>query len=91
MEILNAFSRLLNFMNNNGFDEVIEAIKNEYDTTLIITMRGHQGETYDLEVWNSYTTGELCVENLINHASIFDFAEEYNMTEEDVKYIKFGK
>lgn len=52
-------------------------------------MRGHQSETYDLEVWNSYTTGELCIENPISHASVFDFVEEI-MTEKDVKYIKFG-
>ena len=87
--ILNSFSRLLDFMNNHGYDETIQNIKVD-DTILIITIQGHQGEIYDLEVWNSYTTGNLCVENPINHVSIFDFAEEYNMTENDVKYIKTG-
>lgn len=87
--ILNSFSRLLDFMNCHGHDETIQNIEVD-GTILIITLQGHQGEVYDLEVWNSYTTGELCVENPINHVSMFDFAEEYDMTENDVKYIRTG-
>lgn len=45
-------------MNNHGFDDVVETVKDNYNT-LLVTMRGHMGETYELEVFLSGTTGEF--------------------------------
>lgn len=79
-------------MNNHGFDDVIAAITENLNT-LLITMRGHMGETYVLEVYLSSEQGELCIDDAATNVSIFnvlDF-EEYGITKDVLKYFKYGK
>ena len=92
IEILKAFQRYIDYMNNHGFDDVVESIKENYNT-LLIAMRGHMGEIYDIEVYLSGTTGELCIEDAITHVNIFDVIdfEEYGITDELLHYFKYGK
>lgn len=90
LAILQEFKRYVDFVNEHGNDELVDAIKKNGET-LLVTMRGHCGETYDLEVYLSDKTGELCVENPVSKASVFDFADEYGWTKEDVQYIKLGR
>lgn len=92
ISILQGFKRYLDYMNRRGFDEVIDSIK-ENNNSLIITMRGHQGETYELKVYLSETTNELHIENTHTNESIFDIIDlkEYGMTNDTVHYFKYGK
>ena len=85
IDILDAFSRYLDFVNTHGYDEVIEKIIPNF-SILIITLRGHQGETYDLEVWIS-EDGELNIRNSTGESML---AEEYGMTIEDIRKIRKG-
>lgn len=89
IKILVAYSRLLTFLNDNGYDETIANIKVIEDLKLQITLNDHMGNSYDVVVWVD-NTGELHVENPVSHQSFFDVAEEFNMTPIDVEYIKFG-
>ena len=91
IEILNAYSRYVDYMNNHGFDDIVESIKENW-TSLIITMRGHMGETYDVEVYFSATTKELCIESAVTHVSVFDTLdfEEYEITEKVLNHLKYG-
>lgn len=92
IEILEAYQRYVDYMNDHGFDDVIESIK-ENRFALLITMRGHMGETYEMEVYFSETTGELCIDDAITHVSVFDVLDfdEYEITEEVLHYLKYGK
>jgi len=91
VKILKAFSRYLNYINNHGQDEVIDTIK-ENSSSLIITMRGHMGETYDLEVYVAEENGELCIKSTSTGISIFDYGTDLlcDITEKQLEYIKFG-
>lgn len=90
-DILKAHERYLNYINNNGQDETIKAIK-EKDFSLILTMQGHMGETYEHEIYLD-TTGEIHIENATTHESIFEYIdfEEYGTTQEEIDYIKYGR
>ena len=92
IEILEAYQRYVDYMNNNGFDDVIESIKENWQS-LLITMRGHAGETYEMEVYLSETTKELCIDDAITHVSVYDVLdfEEYGITDEVLHYLKYGK
>ena len=92
IEILKAYQRYVDYMNDHGFDDVIESIKENW-TSLLITMRGHMGETYEMEVYFSGITGELCIESSVIHVSVFDVLdfEEYGITEDVLNYFKYGK
>ena len=92
IEILKAYQRYVDYMNDHGFDDVIESIKENW-TSLLITMRGHMGETYEMEVYFSGITGELCIESSVTHVSVFDVLdfEEYEITEDVLNYFKYGK
>ena len=92
VEILNAYKRYVDYMNNYGHDEVIDAIKVNGDS-LLVTMRGHMGETYEQEVYFSKSSGELCVDIAGRQESVFDYMEfeENDAAEVILNYIKFGK
>ena len=91
IKILRAYKRYVDHMNDHGFDDVIENINQQHDS-LLITMRGHMGETYDMEVSVSESTRELVVKNAISHEDVFEVIdkEEYGLTEAKLHYIKFG-
>lgn len=91
INLLTAYQRYVNYMNNHGYDDVVDSIKENYNS-LLITMRGHMGETYENEIYFSGTTGELCIESAVTHVSIFDVIdfEEYGITKELLNYFKFG-
>ena len=92
IQLLQAYQRFVDYMNDHGFDDVIESIKDNYNS-LLITMKGHMGETYEMEVYFSGTTGELCIESAVTHVSVFDVLdfEEYGITEEKLNFFKYGK
>ena len=92
IEILKAYQRYVDYMNDHGFDDVIESIKENYNS-LLITMRGHMGETYENEVYFSGVTGELCIDSAVTHVNVFDVLDfdEYEITEEILNYFKYGK
>jgi len=90
IRILIGYKRYLDYINCHGYDEVIETIK-ENGSTLLITVRGHMGETYEHEVYISEATGELCVENSITHESVFDYLNETDgMNESILQKLKYG-
>ena len=90
INILKSFQRYVNFINNNGFDEVIKNIS-EYDDGLLITMRGHCGETYQVEVYER--NNELIIINHDSKDNILDIIDiyEYDLTDELLDYLKYGK
>lgn len=92
IELLAAYKRYVDHMNNNGYDEVIDSIK-ENQNSLLITMKGHMGETYEMEIYFSDTTGELCIEETETHENILNVIdlEACNLTEEDINYFKYGR
>ena len=92
MEILKGYEKYVDYMNNHGFDDVIDTIKENHNS-LLITMRGHMGETYEVEVYFSGTTGELCIEDAITNVSVFDTLdlEEYGITEKLLYSFKYPK
>ena len=89
IEILNSFKRYVDYMNNHGFDEVVESIREAADS-LFITMRGHCGETYELEV--SSENGALHIKNSDGY-NLFDIIdlEEYELTKAKLHYIIYGE
>ena len=91
IEILKAYGRYVDYMNDHGSDDVIELIKDNTDS-LLITMRGHCGETYELEVWTA-ADGQLHIENPLDHTSVFDIIdmEEYELTKAKLHYIIYGE
>lgn len=88
-EILQSFTRVLDFLNNKGHNFIIQSIEENY-STLIIAIRKETEEPYKLEVWLRDKTGELCVENAVSMQDFFNIADEFDMTEEDIHFIKFG-
>lgn len=92
IELLSAYQRYVEYMNDHGFDDVVESVKENYNS-LLITMRGHMGELYENEIYFSGITGELCIESAVTHVSIFDVIdyEEYDLTEEKVHFLKYGE
>lgn len=93
IELLTAFERYVEYMNQHGQDDVIQELESYYEG-LLITMRGHNGETYELEVYFSgVNEGELCIDEPATNVSVFDVIdyEEYELTEEIVHYLKYGK
>ena len=92
LEILKAFNRYVTYMNNHGLDEVINSIRVD-SASIIVTMKGHMGELYELNVYLSSENGELCVEDIVSGGSVLDFfcsIEEYGLTKEVLNYIKSG-
>ena len=81
IEILKAYQRYVDYMNDHGFDEIIESIKENW-TSLLITMRGHMGETYEMEVYFSGITGELCIESSVTHVIADILCDVHNETED---------
>lgn len=91
IEILQAYKRYLDYMNSHGHDEVIDSVI-DYGSSLLITIRGHMGETYEQEVWISDTRKELCI-NVREGEDLFELIdlEDYELTEEKLNYIKYGR
>ena len=90
LTILQEFERYVDFINENGNDDVVDAVKVN-DDVLLVTMMGHCGEMYELKVSLSDEARELQINNVASGTSVFDFADEYGWTQEDVRYMKFGK
>lgn len=96
INILQAFERYVDFLNDNGHDEVVLSIEAEdrYNWEyLIVTMCGHMGETYKLKVSVSEGTNELRVETMEgdNVFETINYVEEYEITEKEWKYIVYGE
>lgn len=92
VELLSAYQRYVDYMNDHGLDDVIHSVQENW-TSLLVTMRGHMGELYEMEIYFSGTTGELCIESATTHVSVYDVLdfEEYGITKEVLKYLKYGK
>lgn len=82
-ETLSAFQRYLEY----GPDETVVATLVTCNG-LEILCQGHMGERYVL--YARIINGELIIENE-RYESVFDYAEEMELSEEDINYIKFGK
>lgn len=81
LEVINTFlDRYVGYNNEIGDYTKIETIEGKVKFTF--------NNNYFLLVW--IENKELHIENM-RKESIFDYAEEYEWTEEDVNYIKFGR
>lgn len=91
IEILQAYKRYLDYMNMMGHDEVIDSVI-DYGSSLLITIRGHMGETYEQEVYLSNETGELFIYTSDGEDvfELIDF-EDYELAEKKFNYIKYGR
>ena len=102
INILKAFKRYIDYMNNKGHDETIRNIEvcNDSEKTrafgenesLIITMCGHMGETYKLKVYISSYSNELCI--MSNGVHLLEqkfFIDVYGLTKDEWNYIILGK
>lgn len=91
-KILEAYSRLMDYINNHGYgDEMIINIRVSFNNTLVVTLRGHDGITYDAVVWLDEETGGLQVKNPVTNINFFDLAKEFDIPDETIKYIKYGE
>lgn len=82
-ETLTAFQRYQDY----GADETVVATLVTCNG-LEILCQGHMGERYLL--YARIINGELIIENE-RYENVLDYAEEMELTEEDVEYIKFGR
>ena len=84
LEVISAFlDRYVPFVNEQGDYSKIETIKDKVKIT-----RNDYYHSYSLFVW--IENGELKIEN-DRGESVFDYADCYEWTDEDVNYIKFGR
>lgn len=90
LETLEGCKRYLEIANSHGEDITIASIPSCDLSVITIEFHGHMGETWKLELWIG-DNGELHIENPEAREDVFEYAEEYEWTEEDVNYMKFGR
>lgn len=92
IEILDAYKKYINFINNSGDDLCIHKIKvgDKNSDHLYITLKGYMGEIFEQEVFLSESK-EL---NVINRETgddilLFNLEVNENMSREDYEYIEY--
>lgn len=86
-KIVDGFYRYLDYINNNGYDEIIDVLE-QSERGVAFSLHGHNGETYQLEAFLLEETGEVCIENE-NGDSVFSLMDD--ITSEEMFYIKTGE
>lgn len=91
LEILKAFERYVDFINNHGNDEVIDSIVTGTNY-LLITLRGHMGEKTLLKVYLYKSTNELYIDIAGRNESVFDYIDidALETTQEEIDYVRYG-
>jgi hypothetical protein len=90
VETLKGCQRYLKIVNSHGEDITIASIPKCDFSVITVEFHDHMGETYTLDLWIG-DNGELHVENPETREDVCEYAEDWEWTEEEVRYIKFGK
>ena len=88
-ELIVAINRYLEVVNRNDDVKVVSMVS-ESEYSALVTLQGHCGETWEITAGLD-SENRLYLDNSVSGQSVYDFAEEFEWSEKDVKYIMTGK
>lgn len=89
-KLVEGCKRYLQVANSHGEDITINSIPKCDIGVATVRFEGHHGEIWEKELWIDIK-GALHIETPETKESVFDFADVFGWSKEEIQYIKYGE